>query len=121
VNPPASSGPRSARRTDGTFWYDEWDHTALEYRPHWCRVQEQPAPPGSPDEVEALLAETRGIEASLRRYFAVIRPEAFRKAKRQPDGDEIDLDAATAAAVDRKARLTPSDRLYVRRDKRVRT
>jgi nitric oxide reductase activation protein len=109
-----------ASSTDGAFWYDEWDHTALEYRPRWCRVQEEPATPGSPDEFQALLAETRGIEASLRRYFAVIRPEAFRKAKRQPDGDDIDLDAATAAAVDRKARLTPSDRLYVRRDKRVR-
>lgn len=112
--------PPGASSTDGAFWYDEWDHTALEYRPRWCRVQEEPATPGSPDEFQALLAETRGIEASLRRYFAVIRPEAFRKAKRQPDGDDIDLDAATAAAVDRKARLTPSDRLYVRRDKRVR-
>lgn len=109
-----------APAADGGFWYDEWDHTALEYRPRWCRVQEQPVAPGSPDEIEALLAETHGIEASLRRYFAVIRPEAFRKAKRQPEGDEIDLDAATAAAIDRRARLTPSDRLYVRRDKRVR-
>jgi nitric oxide reductase activation protein len=67
-----------------------------------------------------LLAETRGIEASLRRYFAVIRPEAFRKATRQPDGDDIDLDAATAAAVDRRVGFTPSDRLYIRREKRVR-
>ncbi len=106
--------------TGGDSWYHEWDHTALEYKPRWCRVDQLPAVQASPDEVAALLAETRGIEASLRRYFAVIRPEAFRKATRQPDGDEIDLDAATAAAVDRRVRLTPSDRLYIRREKRVR-
>ncbi len=105
---------------DGGFWYDEWDHTTVAYKPRWCRVSQTPAADASPDEVAALIAETRGIEASLRRYFAVIRPEAFRKATRQPDGDEIDLDAATAAAVDRRARLTPSDRLYIRREKRVR-
>jgi Mg-chelatase subunit ChlD len=105
---------------DGGFWYDEWDYTTLAYKPRWCRVSQTPAADASPDEVAALIAETRGIEASLRRYFAVIRPAAFRKATRQPDGDEIDLDAATAAAVDRRARLTPSDRLYIRRDKRVR-
>jgi nitric oxide reductase activation protein len=83
-------------------------------------VDESPAVQASPDEVAALLAETRGIDASLRRYFAVLRPEAFRKARRQPDGDEIDLDAATAAAIDRRARLSPSDRLYIRREKRLR-
>lgn len=104
----------------GEFWYPEWDHAGLEYRPRWCRVDEAPAVQASPDEVAALLAETRGIEASLSRYVAAIRPEAFRKARRQPDGEEIDLDAATDAAIDRRAGLSPSDRVYIRREKRVR-
>jgi Mg-chelatase subunit ChlD len=104
----------------GAFWYPEWDHLADELKPHWCRVDEQRAPDAAPDEVEAMLADTLGIETSLRRYFAVIRPEAFRKTMRQPDGDEIDLDAAVAAAVERQAGVTPDDRLYVRREKRLR-
>jgi nitric oxide reductase activation protein len=117
---PGDQVAASASSAVSGFWYDEWDHTGLEYLPQWCRVDESPAVQASPDEVAALLAETRGIDASLRRYFAVLRPEAFRKARRQPDGDEIDLDAATAAAIDRRARLSPSDRLYIRREKRLR-
>jgi nitric oxide reductase activation protein len=109
-----------SRETDHGFWYDEWDSGVLEYKPRWCRVDESPATLASPDEVDALLAETRGVDASLRRYFSVIRPETFRKTRRQQDGDEIDLDAATTAAVDRRAGLTPSDRVYIRREKRVR-
>ncbi|MFZ5863235.1 MAG: nitric oxide reductase activation protein NorD [Nitrospirota bacterium] len=101
-------------------WYPEWDHLADEFKPRWCRVDEQRAREAAPEDIEALLADTRGIEASLRRYFAVMRPEAFRKTMRQPDGDDIDLDAAVAALVERRARVTPDDRLYVRREKRTR-
>lgn len=110
----------AASPAPGGFWYPEWDHLADELKPRWCRVDEQRAPDAAPDEVESMLADTRGIETSLRRYFAVIRPEAFRKTMRQPDGDEIDLDAAVAAAVERRAGVTPDDRLYVRREKRLR-
>ncbi len=101
-------------------WYDEWDLGAQEYRRRWCRVTERIADEGADDEVEAILARARGIIASLRRRFEVLRPEAFRKVARQAEGEDIDLDAATAAAVDRRAGLTPSDRLYVRREKKTR-
>ena len=101
-------------------WYDEWDLGAQEYRRRWCRVTERIADEGADDEVEAILARARGIIASLRRRFEVLRPEAFRKVARQAEGEDIDLDAATAAAVDRRAGLTPSDRLYIRREKKTR-
>jgi nitric oxide reductase activation protein len=83
-------------------------------------VTERIADEGADDEVEAILARARGIIASLRRRFEVLRPEAFRKVARQAEGEDIDLDAATAAAVDRRAGLTPSDRLYIRREKKTR-
>ncbi len=101
-------------------WYDEWDLGAQEYRRRWCRVTERIADEGANDEVEAILTRARGIIASLRRRFEVLRPEAFRKVARQAEGEDIDLDAATAAAVDRRAGLTPSDRLYIRREKKTR-
>jgi nitric oxide reductase activation protein len=104
----------------GGHWYHEWDHLADEFKERWCRVDEQRAREAAPEDVEALLADTRGADASLRRYFAVMRPEAFRKTMRQPDGEDIDLDAAVAASVERRARVAPDDRLYVRREKRLR-
>lgn len=108
-----------AGTADGA-WYDEWDEAAQEYKPRWCRVIERPADEGAADEAEEILAEHRGVIASLRRYFEVLRPEAFRKQRQQIDGDEIDLDAAVAAAVERRAGLPGSDRVYIRREKKVR-
>ncbi|MEO5657836.1 MAG: VWA domain-containing protein [Nitrospiria bacterium] len=112
--------PASGRGTDDGFWYDEWDAVAMEHKPRWCRVKERPADDGDSDDVEALLAETRGAMRSLVRAFETIRPEAFRKRRRQPDGDEIDLDAALAAAIERRAGLSPVEHYYQRRDKTVR-
>lgn len=112
--------PASGHGIDDGFWYDEWDGAAMEHKPRWCRVKERPADDGDSDDVEALLAGTRGAMRSLVRAFETIRPEAFRKRRRQPDGDEIDLDAALAAAVERRAGLSPVERGYQRRDKTVR-
>ncbi len=111
-----SGGPGTR---DGA-WYDEWDEAAQEYKPRWCRVVERLAEEGATDEAEQILAAHRGMIASLRRYFEVLRPEAFRKQRQQIDGDEIDLDAAVAAAVERRAGRSGSDRVYIRREKKAR-
>ncbi|MBI3608397.1 MAG: VWA domain-containing protein [Nitrospirae bacterium] len=108
-----------AGTADGA-WYDEWDEASQEYKPRWCRVVERPAAEGAIDEVEDILVGHRGIIASLRRSFEVLRPEAFRKQRQQTDGDEIDLEAAVDAAVERRAGLPGSDRVYIRREKKVR-
>jgi nitric oxide reductase activation protein len=49
-----------------------------------------------------------------------MRPPAFRRVPSQPDGEEIDLDAAVRWVADRAAGVEPSDRMYVRREKRER-
>jgi nitric oxide reductase activation protein len=47
----------------------------------------------------------------------MVIPEAFRRIKRQPDGEEFDLDATLEAMIDKRSGVTPSEKVYWRRNK----
>jgi len=44
-------------------------------------------------------------------------PQGLQKEKRQQDGDEFELDAIIEAVVDRRSGTTPSEKVYLRRNK----
>jgi nitric oxide reductase NorD protein len=100
--------------------YPEWDHRIQDYRMNWCRVVERPADPGSDEFVMETLATRQSTVKSLRRFFEGLRPPAFRRVARQPDGEEMDLDAAVRRTVELRAGVESDDRLYIRREKRER-
>lgn len=102
------------------FLYDEWDGTIQDYRTRWCRVFEQAAPEGSEAFVERTKNAYGGVISLIRRYFEGIRPPAFRRVRRQADGEEVDIEAAVERLVERRAKASPSDFVYVRRDRRDR-
>ena len=101
-------------------YYDEWDGTIQDYRPRWCRVIEREGAEGSPDFVDQTLAAYGSSVRLLRRYFESIRPTALRRVGRQDDGEDFDLDAIVQRVIDRRSRHEPSDRIYIRREKRER-
>lgn len=100
--------------------YPEWDHRIQDYRMNWCRVVERPADPGSDEFVTETLAARQSTVKSLRRFFEGLRPPAFRRVARQPDGEEVDLDAAVRRTAELRAGVEGDDRLYIRREKRQR-
>jgi nitric oxide reductase NorD protein len=116
----------------GLFAYPEWDESTQDYRPGWCtvheRVMEVSVEPGGEDEADRasasfadqMLADYRGQLSLLRKMFERLRPDRFKKLKRRDAGEEIDLDAAIEAVIDRRAGRTPSDKLYIQRDRRER-
>jgi nitric oxide reductase NorD protein len=110
----------ASRSADRAFLYDEWDGLIQDYRSAWCRVIERMAPEGTGDFVEATLAAHGPAVRLLRRYFESIRPQSLRRLSGQTDGEDLDLDAAIRLAADRQAGAEPSDRIYVRREKRER-
>ena len=100
--------------------YDEWDGTIQDYRPKWCRVVEREGEEGSSDFVEQTLTSYGSAVRLLRRYFEAIRPTALRRAGRQDDGEDFDFDAIVQREIDRRSKHEPSDRIYIRREKRER-
>jgi len=99
------------------FYYDEWDFRAADYRPRWCRIVEYAVGEGASQYFDQTLSRYASLVGQTRRQFELLRPEMFRKIKRLLDGEEIDFDAVTDYAVERKAGHTPTDKIYWRRNK----
>ncbi|MEC4673978.1 MAG: VWA domain-containing protein, partial [Nitrospirota bacterium] len=110
----------SGAKSEGTYLYHEWDGMIQDYRTNWCRVLERPSPEGSTDFAQATLEAHAPSVRALRRYFETIRPTALRKVHGYDHGDEVDLDAAVRHVVERQVGGEPSDRIYLRRDRRDR-
>ncbi len=100
--------------------YREWDASIQDYRMNWCHVVEREATEGAEDFVLDTLAAQRGVVGILRRYFESLRPPGLRRVPGQVDGEELDMDAAVGRLADLAAGMEPSDRVYVRREKRER-
>jgi nitric oxide reductase NorD protein len=114
------TGPLEATRP-GTFVYDEWDFYAAAYKPRWCLVQEKPIAYGDATFYRETLAQRALLAEQIRNEFELIAPEMHRKVKRLQDGEEHDLDAFIEAITDLRAGVTPSEKLFWRRNKTERS
>ena len=83
----------------GAFLYNEWDHKRRHYRKNWCVLRELDVHPGDMKFVGTTLARHSAQVAQLKRTFELLRGED-RLLKRQPHGDEIDLDAVATMEAD---------------------
>lgn len=104
-----------------SFIYPEWDHVTQSYRRAWCRVREtrlDPAPSARffGETLRAYGTLVPGVRQQLER----IAYEGLRRVHRLPQGEEIDLDTAIEAHVDRCAGLAPDDNVYVARQPQAR-
>lgn len=101
-----------------SFLYDEWDYQNRVYLRGWCRLFEQTL---RGEEGRAFLEEVRHrhrvLFGRVRSQFQHIQPETRRRVGGVVDGDEIDLERALAAHVDRRAGHAPGDRVYSRRER----
>ena len=103
-----------------TFYYDEWDHKIEDYRPAWCTLRESRATRVHEAFVAATFYEHGGVVSQIRRNFQLMRPERLRKMRYQPDGDDLDIEGIVEYVVDRKTRVSPTERVYIKRDKKDR-
>jgi hypothetical protein len=102
------------------FHYDEWDHKIEDYRPAWCTLREERATRTQEGFVAATFHEFGGIVSQIRRNFQLMRPERLRKMRYQIEGDDLDTDGLVEYVVDRRARIAPTGRVYIKRDKKDR-
>lgn len=96
-------------------FYDEFDHTIQMMRPAWVTVLERRAQMGDPARAEAILAEHAQVMTRLRHRLAAMRPQGMQRIRKLEDGDDLDVDAAVAAAIDTRLRRQPDMRVMLRR------
>lgn len=107
-------GPDLVNDRQADFRYDEWDYHRNAYRKGWCHAYEVAVVPGDSGYVEEVGHRYRALIGQIRRRFEAVRGED-RVLGRQPEGDEIDLDAQVDAHIDRRSGIEPSPRLFCRR------
>ena len=99
------------------YLYDEWDYRMSDYRPRWCLLREKDMAEGDSTYFNTTLDSYAGLAAQIRRQFELMVPQGLLKVKKQQDGDELELDALIEAVVDRRSGTTPSDKIYISRNK----
>lgn len=107
-------GPELVSDRDANYRYDEWDTHRGAYRRAWCHVYETEVKAGDPAYVREVSSRYAALIRQIRRRFEIVRGED-RILGRQPDGEEIDLDALVDALADRRGGAEPSERVFCRR------
>ena len=101
---------------EGAFLYNEWDYERQNYRKNWTVLRELDVAPVEDDFVGDTLIKYRGLTASLRRTFEALRGED-KMLKKQPYGENVDIDALVEAYADTTMGLEMSDRLFTKKHK----
>lgn len=112
---PADPGPAVADQVGaqavveaGRFEYPEWHYRLQRARAHWSTVREHVLPP-VPAITSATAPSARTLRLSRRP-----RLDPRVRLRRQQEGEEIDLDAATEFMIERRRGRSPDPRLFRR-------
>ncbi|MDX2457029.1 MAG: hypothetical protein QNL87_05940 [Gammaproteobacteria bacterium] len=101
---------------EGAFLYNEWDYERQNYRKNWTVLRELDIDPLEDGFVSDTLDKYHGLTASLRRTFEALRGED-KLLKKQPYGENVDIDALVEAYADATMGLEMSDRLFTKKHK----
>jgi len=101
---------------EGAFLYNEWDYERQNYRKNWTVLRELDVTTHDDSFVADTLNKYRGLAGSLRRTFEALRGED-KLLKKQPYGDNVDIDALVEAWADTTMGLEMSDRLFTKKHK----
>ncbi len=88
------------------FVYPEWDGRRRRYKARWCTVLESEPPPAELGSFG--LPDTHRLRGALGRLGL-----DFERRRRQLQGDDVDVDAAVEAHVERRAGVAPGEALYI--------
>jgi len=111
---------KKASREAGVFKYDEWDYHIADYRKNWCKLHE--IVPDSDDEVfvNKTLDTHKPLLTQIKKQLQMLKPELQRKVKGLLDGEEIDLEGAIEAIIDKRSGISPTDKIYIQRQRKER-
>lgn len=112
ANDSGNDGSEESEPATSPAWQQpEWDYRIRRLRPDWVTLRHQQPQRGDATALSQWLAQQRSTLQPLRRAMAM-REASLRRQSRQPSGDQLDLDAAIAATIDRRSSTLPDHRLY---------
>ncbi len=108
--------PALMEKNAGIYLYDEWDHSRQKYRKEWCRLRELTVPLVHDDFVSRTLKKHYFLLSHLRRTFEALYGDD-KRARRQPYGDDIDIDAIVEAFSETRVGMEASQNLFTKSQK----
>ncbi len=104
---------------EGAFLHKEWDFRRQRYKKNWCALREVKLNAGSTSFVQETVRKYSGLIKNLRRTFEILRGED-KTLKKQPYGDDIDIDALVEAWWDMASGLEMSENIFTKMHKEER-
>jgi len=98
----------------------EWDCHVGDYLEDYVRVTDSRIKGCGGDFYTRTLDRYAGLVKRMRHAFELLRPEGLAILRQWVEGDQFDYRALLDFALDRKAGIMPSDRLYIKRVKQQR-
>lgn len=100
--------------------HPEWDCNVGDYLEDYVRVTDNRIQGCEGDFYTRTLERHAGLVKRMRYAFELLRPEGLSILRQWVEGDQFDYRALLDFALDRKAGIMPSDRLYIKRIKQQR-
>ncbi len=97
--------------------YDEWDYKTRVYKPDFCKVYPKTLLKNDVNYYKKTLIDNRTTLAGLRKMLTTVNNK-FQQQRRQPQGEEFDIDAITDLFVDVHSGHTPSEKIYISKRKK---
>jgi len=104
---------------EGAFLHKEWDFRRQRYKKNWCALREVNLTAGSTRFVDDTVKKYSGLIKNLRRTFEILRGED-KTLKKQPYGDDIDIDALVEAWGDMASGMEMSENIFTKMHKEER-
>jgi nitric oxide reductase NorD protein len=102
----------------GTFYYyDEWNYKKQAYKTDYCKVYPKTHFKSDVAYYNTCIKENQSTLTSLRKMLTSVNNK-YRLQRRQPNGDEFDFDALIDLYVDIHNRRTPSENIYLSKQKK---
>ena len=106
--------------THKTFWYKEWDCNICDYLNEHVRIVEKSLNGYHDSYYNDVLEQHHAMVKKIKYAFELLKPEGLKILRQWVEGDEFDYRALLDFVMDKRAGITPSDRLYIKRIKEQR-
>jgi hypothetical protein len=107
--------PEDETEAQAVTWHPEWDCNLGDYLTAYTRVQDRAVTGSENRFYSRVLHRHRGLVKRIRTAFELLKPEGLKLYRQWIEGDAFDYRALLDFVLDKKAGITPSERLYIKR------